>query len=432
MRRRLGFVSLVAAAVAAALVAGAARAGSGLVVGVDDDTLKWAPAADGRTALAAMHDLGVTAVRITVPWYPGETRLAVADRKPLDRAMIAAWGSRVVLAVYGKPDDAPQTADDRTQYCSFVADLLRRYPGVGDVVIWNEPNKGVFWRPQYDQLRSSVAPAAYEALLARCWDVLHEARPSVNVIAASASRGADNPAAAAGSTSPGVWYRGLGDAYRASGRSRPIFDTVGHNPYPDTSSERPWAQHATSGSIGEGDYGKLMAALGDAFGGTGQPLPGQANVRIWYMEQGFQSTVDPSKRRLYSGSETDRQALPASSPAAAATGADGPAPDQATQVANAVELASCQPAVAAFFNFELADEPDLSGWQSGLMWPDLTPKPAYQAFKQAVANVRAGTVDCSRFPAAAIGAAPPAPAGGATGAGDQGGVIGFTIDKRRT
>jgi hypothetical protein len=170
---------------------------------------------------------------------------------------------------------------------------------------------------------------------------------------------------------------------------RPILDTIGHNPYPDTSAERPWTQHTTT-SLGEGDYGKLMSVLGDAFAGTGQPLPGQGRVSIWYMEQGFESAVPASKLPFYRGRETDRFAL-----ADSAVGA----PDESTQLRDAVQLASCQPGVGAIFNFELTDEPALSGWQSGLLWADGTRKPAYEAFKAAIRSVSAGAVDCARFPA---------------------------------
>ena len=128
-------------------------------------------------------------------------------------------------------------------------------------MIWNEPNSSRFWRPQFGPDGTSLAPAAYEALLARCWDVLHAARPSVNVIAASSPRGNDNPAASSNvSHSPVNFYLKLGDAYRASGRRLPIFDTVGHNPYPLTNAERPWVRHTRPAkTIAEGDYDKLMA-----------------------------------------------------------------------------------------------------------------------------------------------------------------------------
>lgn len=416
----MGRTLLVCAAIAGAF-ATPGHAAPGLIVGVADDTLKWTDKPTAQRALGYTRDLGIRAVRVTVPWQPGQTRLSAVDRLPVDRMILATWGNglRVVLAVYGRAGDAPQTDAERNDYCAFVASLLHRYPGVGDVVIWNEPNVSRFWRPQFAADGTSVAPAAYEALLARCWDVIHAVRPGANVIAASAPRGNDKPSASGNvSHSPVNFYRKLGEAYRESARMQPIFDTVGHNPYPLTNAERPWTRHPNRTTIGQGDYDKLMSVLQEAFGGTGQPLPGQRRVSIWYMEQGFQTTIDPAKAGLYRGTETDRQALPpwVSRVAAGAT-TDGPAPDQGTQVSDALQLAYCQPGVTAFFNFELADEPGLGGWQSGLLWADLTPKPSYEAFKDAVRKVRAGSVDCARFtkPAVPPPPSPPPPTGDEVG-----------------
>ena len=157
-----------------------------------------------------------------------------------------------------------------------------------------------------------------------------------------------------------------------------------------TNSERPWAKHG-GGTISEGDYDKLMSALTEAFRRHGQPLPGQGRVAIWYMEQGFQTTVDPAKASLYRGAETIRDALPPwLSRTVAASSDQDAAPDQATQLTDALQVAYCQPGVAAFFNFELADEPSLDGWQSGLLWTDGTPKPSYDAFKAATRTSRHG------------------------------------------
>jgi hypothetical protein len=390
---------LFAGALLACVLAGAGRAAPGLLVGMDDDTLKWADRAESNATLAHARNLGIRAVRVTVPWRPGNTRLSVDDRIPVDQMILSTWAARfrVVLAVYGRATDAPQTNADRDAYCTFVASLLRRYPGVVDVVIWNEPNRGQFWRPQYDTAGNSVAPAQYEALLARCYDILHRARPGVNVIAASSPRGNTLPFSSAGAShSPVEFYRKMGDAYRASRRAAPIFDTVGHNPYPSTNSERPWEKHG-GGMIGEGDYNKLMSVLTGAFGGTAQPLPGQGHVSIWYMEQGFQTAVDPAKVFLYRGTETVRDALPPWVSRSIAGSTDGDAPDQATQLADALKLAYCQPGVAALFNFEITDEPNLDGWQSGLLWTDGTPKPSYDAFKAATQSLAARNVDCRRY-----------------------------------
>jgi len=318
----------------ALLVAPVARAQPGLIVGIDDDLAKWLRSP--RAPLSVERALGLRAVRFSVPWRRGESALPAPDRVDLSRAITAAYGIRVVFSITGPARDAPLDEASRDQYCTFVRSLLLQFPTVNDVVIWNEPNSGTFWKPQAD------APAQYEALLARCWDVLHAYRPSVNVIDSTAPRGNGKTA-----TAPAAFIRGIGTAFRTSGRTRRIVDTVGHHPYPDTDAESPARSHPKSSSIGEGDLGKLTAALRDAFKGTAQPLPGSGGVTIWYLEDGFQSSIPSGETGPYRGVENDRRAV---DPAT-----------QAEQLGAAVRLAYCQPNVAAFFNFQLVDERDLAG-----------------------------------------------------------------------
>jgi hypothetical protein len=330
------------------------------MLGVDDDMARWMHPAGAL--LPYYREIGLRSVRVTLQWQRGQSALSAANRVELDRSIVATWGLRLVVAVDGPADAAPDDQAGRDQYCSFVGSLVRNYPLINDVVVWTEPNSATFWRPQ------AGAPAAYEALLARCWDAMHGARSSVNVIAASAPH--QNPAA---------WFAGMGAAYRASGRTAPIFDTVGHNAYPETSGEPPFARH-TNNSIDQGDYDKLIAVLNAAFGGTGQPTPGRGGVTIWYLEDGFQTRVT-SARQLYTGSETDRYAITEAK--------------QATQIGAAIRLAYCQPLVGAWFNFELRDETQLSGWQSGLLRADWSAKPSYYAFRDALVDVVKRRVVCT-------------------------------------
>jgi hypothetical protein len=330
-----------------------ALAGPGLLVGVGDDSLKWQPRPSAF--VSAYRDLGVRAVRVTLAWQPGQWTLTRTDRTSLNRVASAASAVRIVLAVTGPASSPPLDAAARETYCGYVSNVLTRYPQIHDVVVWTEPNSSQFWRPQTD------ASAAYEALVARCWDVLHALHPRVSVIAASAPH-----------HDPAAWYRGLARAYKASARTARLYDVVGHNAYPEHSAERPSKLHETSKSVDEGDYARLVSVLRSAFKGTAQPL-----VPIWYLEDGFQTTP---ARSLYFGSETDRAPVTPEK--------------QAAQLAAAVRLAYCQPLVGAFFNFELVDEHDLHGWQSGLLWADLTRKPAYDAFKRAIVDVRRGVVRC--------------------------------------
>jgi hypothetical protein len=370
-----------------------AAAEPGLIVGVADDSVRWSDRS--ADAVAVARDLGLQALRITVPWHPGETSLDPIKTDALDHAITASFGMRLVVAVYGGPNDAPRTEAARTEYCAYVADLLDRYPTVNDVVIWNEPNLSRFWRPQFGPRGRSVAPTHYASLLGRCWDVLHAARPDVNVISASSPRGNDRPLARNNvSHSPVSWYRQLAAAYRVSGRSAPIFDTVGHNAYPASPTEMPWTAHPRSTAIGQGDLGKLVSILGAGFAATPQPVPGVDGVSIWIMEQGFQSAVDPAKAAAYQGFETVRSVLPSGALEGALMGWGRP---HSSQVADSVRFAYCQPAVDAIFTFLLADEADLGGWQSGVLWADWTPKPAYDALKEAIGEVGRDAIDCDRF-----------------------------------
>ena len=63
---------------------------------------------------------------------------------------------------------------------------------------------------------------------------------------------------------------------------------------------------------------------------------------------------------------------------------------QADRLALAIRLAACQPRVRAFFNFELADETRLTGWQSGIVWRGVHRKPAAGAFAAAARQAAAG------------------------------------------
>jgi hypothetical protein len=286
---------------------------------------------------------------------------------------------KIVIAVYNRAADAPTDAVAQDEYCTYVGRLLKRVPNLAAIVIWNEANSPRYWPAE-------SGAAGYEALLARCFDVLHRIKANVNVIDSTASH-----------YDPARFIRDLGAAYRASGRDRPIVDTFGHNPYPETASEGPWVSHGSLPVIGEGDYAKLMAALTEAFQFTAQRVPSASWARLWYLEDGFQTAVPWTLQPYYSGHENDRQVLPAMSLANAES--------QSDQLVAAISLAYCQPAVGAFFNFELYDETRLVGWQSGVLYANGEPKASFAAFQEIAARSAAGAIDCSTVE----GAPAPAP-----------------------
>ena len=372
------------------VLAGAASASQGAVgspatddflVGIDDDHAKWLARPDGL--VAKYRDLGVRAVRLTIPYRRGQSR-PTNVRVYLHRAaMLVQRGQRVVIGVFGRPADAPLDALSRGRYCDFLHYVLLRIP-FRDVVIWNEANSPTFWP------RSGGA-RAYEALLAACWRRLRGLPRDVNVISSTAAH-----------YDPAGFMRDVGDVYRERGRRHPLVDTFGHNPYPDHSAEPPWVRHSDPRTVGQADLPRLLDALRAGFDGTPQPLPLDGSTRVWYLETGFQTTIPRSKQRFYHGAETDPNVVPPVAP----KWSEPWARDQASQLRDALLLARCQPEVGALFNFELLDEDRLAGWQSGVLWRDGTHKPSYDAFKAAVALVDSGRVSCVDVPGAG-GALPP-------------------------
>jgi hypothetical protein len=302
-----------------------------LLVGVDDDTLKWTSNPVG--VVRWQRALGADAVRVWTPWH-GEATPHGARLVELHRAEDAARYTTVVLAVFGFARDTPRTPAAQRRFCGYARRALAIVHDARAVVVWNEANSPTFW---------NGTPAEYETLLAGCYDVLH--RRGVTVLDSTASAHA-----------PDAFLRAVAAAYRRSGRTRPLVDAFGHNPYPQTPAESPAARH-DDGFVGEGDYARLRQAL-HAFG----------TPDVWYLEDGYQSTVPHVLRMHYDGRENVTTLTPAV---------------QARLLRSAIALAACQPHVRAFFNFELVDETRLAGWQSGLVWRGVHRKPAAAAFAAA-------------------------------------------------
>ena len=93
----LSLVLLLAALVSAA----PARAGEHLLVGVDDDRIKWTHRPG--PILREVDALGLDALRVTLPWRPGRRHLGHLEHTALRRAVAAHRREvrevRVVLAV---------------------------------------------------------------------------------------------------------------------------------------------------------------------------------------------------------------------------------------------------------------------------------------------------------------------------------------------
>src|SRR3954454_20941340 len=101
-------LALLGGALVLAALGGRADAAPGLIVGVADDSIKWATTPN--EIVAAHKELGLGAVRITIQWKPGLSKVDADQLIYVARAQqTARLGQRVLLAVYGPAATPPGT-----------------------------------------------------------------------------------------------------------------------------------------------------------------------------------------------------------------------------------------------------------------------------------------------------------------------------------
>jgi hypothetical protein len=382
---------LLAAGVVLAIVAGAWAVflrsddehGHRITVGALEDAVKWAdPAiADERVELASKA--GFNALNITTAWTPGQTQPDPGELTLLRNVANAAdeRDLQLLITVYAaRPRYAPMTDDQQAVYAQFMANLARALPSTDGFAVWNEPNLNGFWLYQYDEAGKDIAAPAYEALLARTYDALNAVSPKLKVYGGNlAPRGFDDADSPRPTHSPTTFIRDMGQAYRASGRTKPIMDVFALHPYQTRSSIPPGQPH-TGTALGFGDYDKLVSLLGEAFDGTAQP---GSKLPIAYSEFGVQSAIPPSAQGPYTNLQSP-------------LGKDAVSQEtQAEYYKQAFELAACQPTVIAVYIFHLFDEADLNRWQSGPYYTDTKPKSSLDPIASAAKKARDGKLaDC--------------------------------------
>ena len=319
-------------------------------------------------------------MRITSYWRPGQTAPSEAELGVLRNVADAGLqnGVTVYLTVMS-PGSAttPLTDAARADFASYAAAIARGVPSLEDLIVCNEPNLNRFWLPQFNVDGSSAAPAAYLALLAETYDAVKAVSPEVRIYGGAVSpRGTDRPNGIRPTHSPTTFIQGLGAAYRASGRTRPVMDVLAIHPYMDNSSQAPTTTHPLGTNITIADYDKLVALLGEAFDGTAQP---GSKLPIFYGEFGVESEIPAAKSSLYTGDE------PATTkPVSEAT--------QAAYYQQALALAFCQPNVVGMLLFLSRDERNRSAWQSGINYVDGTPKTSQVRVTKSLDRTAGGSV----------------------------------------
>jgi hypothetical protein len=353
----------------------AAPAGATPRFGVAEDATKYAE--DGGVSFyTRMRSLRMVENRIAVRWNPAEPT-DILERKFLDRAVSTAAqsGIRVVFDVFAiDPLAFGMDGETRaTLFGAYLQKLARTYPQVTDYIVANEPNEAYFWRPQFGPSGVQASAAAFLRVLTRAYDALKAVNPEIRVIAAGLSgEGNDRT-----STSPVRFLRGLGDAYRRSGRAAPVMDALGFHVYPQRNTHPPSRRYAWP-NAGGADLARIKQAVWDAFAGTVQPTLPEGLARadtdaleLVIGEFGWQVGIGPALAERYSGKEN----VPTITEA-----------EQAQYYAELIGMLSCDPAVTDALLLHLVDDPDLGRFQTGLLRLDLSERPSYSAVRDAIAD----------------------------------------------
>lgn len=373
-------------ALAALLVVGSASA-EPVRYGVADDWPKFH--ACGDIWWKSSTDIGYQDLRLTVQWNEA-TPTVIPYQANIQAAIDCAklGNTRVILAIYPlHPAAIGNNAAVQAQFASFVGLVGQAFPGVKNFIVGNEPNVNRFWQPQY-RGGQDAAGADYEHTLAQSYDAIKTVRPDSIVWApAVSSRGNDNANAASNpSHSPVLFLYYMGQAYRASGRTKPIFDEFNFHPYPPIQDTDPFSKPFQWPQAGAANLDRIKQALWDAFNGTGQPVPaeqagGRTTVSARFANQGLPLNMDEAgEQTTVAGHE------------AAYTGTENIQPiPEATQSDRHIELsqiAACDPDVKAVLFFLIIDESDLGGFQSGNYYADLTKKASYNGLKNEFASAK--------------------------------------------
>ena len=212
-----------------------------------------------QDGIVGVHrDLRLMAVRVTVPGSrdrrgrPGCRR----STSSASRRMIQL-NDRVVLAVYNAPRTRRRRAE-RNQYCAFLQGRRAAHPLSTTSRSGTRRTRRRTGRSGAARRRTGRSSHAATTCFTR--------RPApINVISSTASR-----------HDPAGFIFARRRTYRAVGRTRPLFDTFGHNPYPENSAEPPCAvprghRPDRRGRLRDADERPPTAFDGHGTAGAGQP-----------------------------------------------------------------------------------------------------------------------------------------------------------------
>ncbi len=235
---------------------------------------------------------------------------------------------------------------------TYVGNDGRVLPAVRLWAAWNEPNNPAFLRPQFVRSGGKWVIASAQAYAKICnavYNGVHATMFKGEQVACgvTAPRGNNNPSSARPSVSPVAF---LLAAKRAGMKG---FDAYAHNPYYGVPTETPTTRPPSTRSgqaptaITLANINVLVAEMRRLYG----PRP------LWITEYGYQ-TNPPDGQFGISWAK------------------------QARYLTEAFAVARKNPYITMMLWFLVRDEPDLPGWQSGLVTTDGRKKPSFNAFRR--------------------------------------------------
>ena len=280
---------------------------------------------------------GLQAVRMTLVWPAGASSPDPGAVTALGRL---PSGANLVLELFASP--LPSDDAGRSALAAYAASVASQVPTLRDLIVGPAPSV-------------STAPA-YEAALGAVYDAVKAAAPGVRV-----------DGALDGSVTPKASLTALAAAYRTAGRPAPLMDELAFTPAPGAGKNL-WPLSSLP---------TLISTLGSGFAGTDQP---GASLALIVDDVSAPSAIPTAELPLYS------------SPTVGTTGLEETA--QAAYYASSLQAVACRPTVVALLLTRLVDGRD-PGAQSGLFYPDGTPKTSLAAFAQAISTAQSTGRGCT-------------------------------------
>lgn len=271
-------------------------------VGISESSLYSLDQSDLDTAMSELQTMGVTQVRVLLPWEHVEWTQGTYNWTQADQLMdtAAKYNIAVDAVITTTPpwasqysaggwiaDAAPDPSADPA-YAKFAATVATRYANqIGSIEVSNEPNGANGWYPSPD-------PAAYTQLLKDAYTAIKAANPNMTVVGGVLGAGLTVGSL---TVNPVDFLQQMYNDGAAG-----YFDALSFHPYNDTGTFSNGAYYANSALDQLKDLQALMAANGDGsklvwateYGESSQDAGGQAQqaafiqdfLNTWSSEKG--------------------------------------------------------------------------------------------------------------------------------------------------